>query len=68
MSRGPSSVARTVGRLAFDSLSVVRLSLWSRAYLAAEKVFLRKQLALYLEREVRPRRADPATRATLATH
>jgi hypothetical protein len=28
-------------------------------------MFLRKQLALYLERQVRPRRADPATRVAL---
>jgi hypothetical protein len=35
--------------------------------LAAENLFLRKQLALYLERQMRPRRADDATRITLVT-
>jgi hypothetical protein len=33
----------------------------------AENLFLRKQLALYLERQVKPRRADDATRITLVT-
>jgi transposase InsO family protein len=37
----------------------------SRAQLTAENLFLRKQLALYLERQVKPRRADDATRITL---
>jgi putative transposase len=37
-------------------------SLWrSHAQLAAENLFLRKQLALYLERQVKPRRTDDAT-------
>lgn len=33
--------------------------------LAAENLFLRKQLVLYLERQVKPRRADDATRIAL---
>ena len=33
--------------------------------LAAENLFLRKQLALFQEREVKPRRADDATRVAL---
>lgn len=37
-----------------------------KASLAAENLFLRKQLALFQERETRPRRADDATRASLA--
>jgi putative transposase len=37
----------------------------SRAQLAAENLFLRRQLGLYLERQVKPRRADDATRITL---
>jgi hypothetical protein len=36
-----------------------------RARLAAENLFLRKQLALYHERGVKPRRSDPETRAGL---
>ena len=35
------------------------------AQLAAENLFRRKQLALYLERQVEPRRAEDATRITL---
>src|SRR5262245_45102035 len=38
----------------------------SRAKLAMENLFLRKQLALYQERRVKPRRADDATRLILA--
>jgi transposase InsO family protein len=38
----------------------------SRAQLAAENLFLRKQLALYQERCAKPRRADDATRVVLA--
>jgi putative transposase len=37
----------------------------ARAQLAAENLFLRKQLALYQERKVKPRRADDATRVIL---
>jgi putative transposase len=37
-----------------------------RKAIAAENLFLRRQLALYLERKVDPRRIDPATRITLA--
>jgi len=36
-----------------------------RARLAAENLFLRKQLALYHERGVKARRSDPETRAVL---
>jgi putative transposase len=44
---------------------MVRLGLTSRAQLAAENLFLRKQLALYRERRTRPRRADASTRVAL---
>jgi hypothetical protein len=43
----------------------VRLGLRSRSSLAAENLFLRKQLAFYQERKVKPRRADNLTRLTL---
>jgi hypothetical protein len=36
-----------------------------RAALAAENLFLKKQLALYIERQAKPRRANDATRITL---
>jgi putative transposase len=38
----------------------------SRAQLSAENLFLRKQLALYQERQMKPRRPDPAKRVALA--
>jgi len=38
---------------------------WSRTQLAAENLFLRKQLACYVEREVRPRHTDNASRIAL---
>ena len=65
MLRRPAVVLRTVVRLVFDLVTWLRLSLQSRAHLAGENLFLRKQLALYLERKVKPRRADPATRVAL---
>ena len=43
----------------------LRLCLRSSAALAAENLFLRKQLALYQEHHVKPRRATDATRWTL---
>ena len=39
----------------------------SRRALGAENLFLRKQLALFQERKVKPRMADDATRWTMAT-
>jgi putative transposase len=51
--------------LLLDALRLIRLSLQPNWALAAENLFLRKQLALYLERKVRPRRANDDTRLTL---
>src|SRR5688500_18328077 len=56
---------RTMARVAGDVLRFVSSMLRPHAQLAAENLFLRKQLALYLERKVKPRRADDATRLTL---
>jgi putative transposase len=47
-------------------LQVLSGSLRPRAALAAENLFLRRQLALYRERNVKARRADRLTRFTLA--
>jgi putative transposase len=44
-----------------DVVRYIILGTRSSASLKAENLFLRKQLALYLEREVKPRRADDAT-------
>jgi transposase InsO family protein len=51
--------------LAQDVLRFLLLGTRSNATLKAENMFLRKQLALYVEREARPRRADNATRWSL---
>jgi putative transposase len=51
--------------LLLDALRLIRLSLQPNWALVAENLFLRKQLALYLERKVKPRRARDATRLTL---
>jgi transposase InsO family protein len=48
-----------------DSLQFLRLCLHFPTALAAENLFLRKQLALYQERHVPPRRATAATRLAL---
>ena len=48
-----------------DTLRFIRLSLRSHFALAAENLFLRKQLALYLERQVKPRRAEVSTKLTM---
>jgi putative transposase len=48
-----------------DGVRYLGLCLRSPAALAAENLLLRKQLALYQERHVKPRRATHATRVTL---
>ena len=48
-----------------DALLFLLLGTRSNAALKAEIIFLRKQLALYLEREAKPRRASNATRLSL---
>jgi putative transposase len=51
--------------LLLDALRFIRLSLRPHCALAAENLFLRKQLALFLERKVKARRASDASRLTL---
>jgi len=51
--------------LLLNALRIIRLSLRPHCALAAENLFLRKQLALYLDRKVKPRRARDTTRFTL---
>src|SRR6266851_7387651 len=65
MPRRRPSWFSTVRRLLGDLLTFVRLGLTSRTRLAAENLFLRKQLALYQERPTKPKRTDPATRVAL---
>ena len=61
----PFSLQLTIFGLLLDAFRFVRLSLQPRCTLAAENLFLRKQLALYLERQVEPRRPRAAAKLTL---
>ena len=49
-----------------DAFRWVLLLFWSAEALRAENLFLRRQLALYIERGVQPHRIDAATRISLA--
>jgi hypothetical protein len=51
--------------LFYDLLRFLVLGLRSKNSLAAENLFLRKQLAFYQERRIRPRRIDCPTQLTL---
>jgi hypothetical protein len=65
MTRTARNLLRTILAVAHDLGSLLSLAIRSRAQLAAENLFLRKQLALFMERRVKPRRADDATRIIL---
>jgi putative transposase len=56
---------RAVLGVFIDLLRFVPSGFTSRTRLGAENLFLRKQLALYVERRVKPRRPDDATRIML---
>jgi putative transposase len=58
-------VTRTALLLVRDLLHLVVLTCTSHTSLAAENLFLRKQLAFYVERNIRPRRLDNAARVAL---
>ena len=60
------TLARMVLRLIEDALRWVMLLFRSQEAVEAENLFLRRQLALYIERGVRPQRIDAATRVSLA--
>lgn len=49
-----------------DGLTLIRLTLRPSSALAAENLFLRRQLSLYVERKKKPRRATDRIRFTLA--
>jgi putative transposase len=53
-------------RLLIDLISLIALVFRQRRATAAEILVLRRQLALYKERGIKPRRIDPATRISLA--
>ena len=48
-----------------DAFAWLRLSVRSAKSIRAENLFLRRQLGLYIERGVKPRRIDPVTRVRL---
>jgi hypothetical protein len=58
----PAKLGRT---LFTDGIRFMALLARSRTALAAENLFLRKQLAFYQERKIRPRRFDNVTRFML---
>lgn len=60
-----SHLCLTVASLLRDTFTLIGLGFRCRSALMAENLFLRKPLALYLERKVRPRRASDATRLAL---
>ena len=55
-------LVRTAFRVLVDFLGLVVLTCRSRSALEAENLFLRKQLALFQERQTKPRRANDSTR------
>ncbi len=57
---------RIILRLLADLVGLVVLSVRPRRSVEAENLFLRRELALYQERGVKPRRVDAATRVSLA--
>jgi transposase InsO family protein len=60
------SAVAIVVRVLSDLIGGVGLTFRQRVFLEAEVLFLRRQLALYVERRVKPRRLDAATRVSLA--
>src|SRR5215472_10011961 len=58
---------RTIVPVVVDLVRLAVLVAHSRRTLAAENLFLRKQLALFQERKVKPRRADDSIRWMMAT-
>jgi putative transposase len=62
---GRSVMPRIVLTLLDDLLQWLVRGMRSRTRLAAENLLLRKQLAFYVERRIKPRRLDDATRLTL---
>ena len=58
--------ARMVLRLLADLIGLLVLTVRSRRSIQAENLVLRRQLALFKERGVKPRRIDAATRLSLA--
>ena len=60
------ALARMVVRLLADLIGLLMLTVRPRRSIEAENLVLRRQLALFKERGVKPRRIDAATRLSLA--
>ena len=58
--------AATINRVLFDLVELLRLATKSRSALMAENLFLRKQLAMFQERNIRPHRAQDSARWLMA--
>jgi putative transposase len=59
-------VIRAILGVFLDSLTFICLCLRPTSAVAAENLFLRKQLGLFVERKIKPRRATDSIRFTLA--
>src|SRR5690348_5015424 len=59
-------IIRSIFSVFLDASRFLRLCLRPTVAVAAENLFLRKQLGLYVEREVKARRATDSIRFTLA--
>src|SRR5437016_4744452 len=59
-------LAQAIVGIVSDLLSLLALLVHSSAAIRAENLVLRKQLARYVERGIKPRRVDHATRVSLA--
>ena len=57
----------TIAIVLLDFGRLLTIAVRSRRALAAENLFLRKQLAVFQERKIKPRRADDSTRWMMAT-
>jgi hypothetical protein len=60
-----TNLLRSICGVFFDVFVFLRLNLCARPALAAENLFRRKQLALYVERKKKPRRATDSVRFTV---
>ena len=61
----PMHIIKVVVQVVIDLISFLFLLLRSQGRIAAENLFLRKQLAFYQERRIKPGRIDPASKLTL---
>jgi hypothetical protein len=61
--RAVAHCVRTLSLVVVDLVRLASLAAHSHSALAAENLFLRKQLALFQERKIKPRRADDACRS-----